>query len=500
MSAYTFPAVTIQSTLTFTAKRWGQFPTITFTNGATAGHEVVTIASDLSNITVQIQDGVTTQGQVKAAIDATAGSATGISAGDLVAVTITTGHTADAVKTCVNATMSGGTAAVAASKTIAHLVYTAQTAGSAGNSIRIRYTSGGSLSVSVSSNDITIQLKNDGSSTNAAIKAAVDASSPAHALVAVASDGLAMSFVPGTDAASSFTNLVGGSDLTSASKVVQDLTFTSYPKGTAGNGATITYTTGATAGSEVVSGTAAAVSVQIQNGTSTATQIKTALDAATVTALKATGTCTFGSPSNGDTFVVDGVTFTKAASASGLNFTLIADLTAAIVANCADVTATDDGTTVTITAIVPGVAGNAITMSHTGTALTPSGATLASGRDGITTTISGTGSNAQKTVNVAAMTGSAVSPFLSFYSDQAGTALTASYVYFPFGNVMQELSIINDEASGAKVVIYSFDGSNEAGQIPATGNLTLQNVNKSGIFLKRDSNGAPAYRVMGVAR
>jgi len=403
--SYTFPSVTIQSTLVITAKRWAQFPTITFTNGATAGSEVVTVASDLSKITVQIQDGVTTQGQVKAAIDATAGSANGLSAGDLVSVTITTGHTGDAVKTCVNATMSGGTVAVAASKTIGHLVYTAQTAGAAGNSIRIKYTSGGSLSVSVSSNDITIQLKNDGSSTNSLIKAAVDASSPAHALVAVKSDGLAMSYVPSTDAAAAFVSLVGGTDLTNAQKIVQDLTFKSWPQGTAGNGATISYTTGATAGAEVVSGTAAAVSVQIQNGTSTATQIKTALDAATVTALKASGTITFGSPSNGDTVTIDGVTFTKAASASGLNFTLIADLTAAIVANCTHVTATDDGTTVTVTAINPGVAGNSIAMSKTGSALTLSGATLANGRDGITTTVSGTGSNAQKTVNAATMSG-----------------------------------------------------------------------------------------------
>lgn len=494
--SYTFPSVVVQTQMTFTAKRWGQFPTISFTNGATAGSEVVSVDSSF-NITVQIESGVSTMLQVKTAIDATAGSATGLSAGDLVSVAIVSGHNSDTVVTCKNATLSGGTAAVASSRTIGHLVYTAQTAGAAGNSIRVKYTSGGSLSVSVSSLDITVQLKNDGSSTNALIKAAVDASSPAHALVAVASDGLATSFVPTTAMASSFLNLAGGTDLTAASKIVQDLTFKSWPAGTVGNGVTVSYTTGATAGAEVVSGTVAAASVQIQNGTSTATQIKTALDAASISAVKASGTVTYGSPSNGDTLVVSGTTFTKAASGDATHFSTIAELTA-LINGLTNVTATDDGTTITIVAVTPGVVGNAITLAKTGTALSLSGATLANGRDGIQTIISGTGSTAQKTVNSAPMTGAAEAPFLSFYQDQAVAALTTSYVYSSFNGTARSLTIINDEASGSKVVIYSLDGTNEAGQIPATGNISITNANKSGIFLKRDSNGAPAYRVMAI--
>lgn len=66
---------------------------------------------------------------------------------------------------------------------------------------------------------------------------------------------------------------------TPATLVEQDLTFTVNSVGTAGNAATLEYTTGGTAGSEVVSNVGLAFSVQIEDGVSTATQIKTALDA-----------------------------------------------------------------------------------------------------------------------------------------------------------------------------------------------------------------------------
>lgn len=396
-NTYVFPTVVIDSFLTFTAKRWGQFPTISFTNGATAGSEVVSVDSSL-NITVQIASGVSTNLQIKTAIDATAGSLTGLSAGDLVSVAITGGHNSDTHLTVKNAALAGGTALTKSSLTIGHLVFQAQTGGTAGNSIRIKYTSGGSLSVSVSSSDITIQLKNDGSSTNALIKAAVDASSPAHALVSVASDGLAMSFVPTVAMASAFLNLSGGTAAVAPFVVLQDLTITSLSTGIAANGKTVTYTTGATAGAEVVTVVSGNVNVQIQNGVSTATQINAALGAAgAFTALYAA-------------------------------------------------------------------------------------------------TISGTGSTAQKTINGALMTGAVGPNDLSFYVDNTITALTSSFVFFPFNNVMRNFNVYNDETSGAKTVIFSFDGTNISGQILPTENAQLFDINQSGVFLKYGS-GAPVYRV-----
>lgn len=74
-----------------------------------------------------------------------------------------------------------------------NLVFTADTAGTAGNNIRIRYVVAGNntaLSVSVSSSDITVNLATNGSgiptSTAAQVLAAINASGPASALIDVA--------------------------------------------------------------------------------------------------------------------------------------------------------------------------------------------------------------------------------------------------------------------------------------------------------------------------
>ena len=64
-----------------------------------------------------------------------------------------------------------------------------------------------------------------------------------------------------------------------ASKVIQDLTFTADSWGIAD--ISIEYTTGGTAGSEVVSVVGHAISVQIESGVSTATQVKAAIDGST---------------------------------------------------------------------------------------------------------------------------------------------------------------------------------------------------------------------------
>lgn len=310
---YTYPSVAIQTNLTFTAKRWGQFPTISFTNGATAGSEVVSVDSS-NNITVKIQSGVSTMLQIKTAVDNHVVTS-GLSAADLVSVSITSGHNSDTVVTCDAAFLRGGVAAAKAALTVGHLVFTAQSAGSAGNSTRVKYTSGSSLTITVATNDITIQLKDDGSTTNADIKTAVDGDTDAHALVAVASDGIAMSFVPTTAMLSAFTNLSGGVSAAAATHVVQDLTFTAASTGTSGNAVSVTYTSGATAGSEVVSVNGNAISIQIANGTSTATQIKAAFDAAA--AATALASCTISGTGATAQKTVNGASMTGA-SVSGL--------------------------------------------------------------------------------------------------------------------------------------------------------------------------------------
>lgn len=77
-----------------------------------------------------------------------------------------------------------------------NLLFTADAAGTGGNSIRIRYVVAGNnttLTVAVSSNDITVNLATNGSgvptSTGAQVLAAINASGPAAALIDTAHAG-----------------------------------------------------------------------------------------------------------------------------------------------------------------------------------------------------------------------------------------------------------------------------------------------------------------------
>jgi hypothetical protein len=105
------------------------------------------------------------------------------------------------------------------------LTFTADTAGSGGNSIRVRYVVAGTstaLSVSVSTNDITVNVATNGggapTSTAAQVKTAVDASGPAAALIntanAAGNDGT------GVVAAMAFTNLAGGASVDGSGNLV----------------------------------------------------------------------------------------------------------------------------------------------------------------------------------------------------------------------------------------------------------------------------------------
>lgn len=105
---YTFPSVAINN-MTYTAKRWGQFPTISYTTGGTAGAEVVTLASDLSNINVKLSDGVSTNLQVQTAILAVLATVQSLMPSDLVSIAITSGHNSD---TCTSQTAAAMTGAV----------------------------------------------------------------------------------------------------------------------------------------------------------------------------------------------------------------------------------------------------------------------------------------------------------------------------------------------------------------------------------------------------
>lgn len=173
-----------------------------------------------------------------------------------------------------------------------NITYTAKLVGVAGTSIRIRYVVAGNntaLSVSVSGNDITVNVATNGSgvatSTATLIKAAVDGSGPASALVSTALVG---GLGTGIVNAFGYQNLVDGSpkaSLTSPSQVAQgSLVFTANAQGSNGNNIRVRYVVSgvSTPLSIAVSGNDITVNVQTNGASaaiSTATQILAALNA-----------------------------------------------------------------------------------------------------------------------------------------------------------------------------------------------------------------------------
>ncbi len=112
---YTYPFAVINH-VTYTALRWGQFPTITYDTSnedVTAGHEIVQVADDLSDITIFIEDGVSTNANIKAAILASDTTVQSLYARNLISAVIAGGHTAD-TNTDVSATDLTGAVSVPA--------------------------------------------------------------------------------------------------------------------------------------------------------------------------------------------------------------------------------------------------------------------------------------------------------------------------------------------------------------------------------------------------
>lgn len=276
--ADTLASVVIQD-LTFTARRHGQSVLVSYLSGGVAGAETISVTAQSgatpAHLRVTIASGTSTANQIKAAVEANG------EANALVSVTVT-GTGTNVQLTANGASLSGGHAAAKASLLVqGTMLLTADTAGTAGNSIRFRFTGGataGSEIVSVSVNDISVQIE-DGVSNFAQIKTAIEADAPAAALVDVSFTGPSTATKALVASMDSYTNLSGGLAAASAAVVVQDLTIAADATGTAANGTTYTYTTGATAGSEVVTIGSGTISVQIENGVSTATEIETALNA-----------------------------------------------------------------------------------------------------------------------------------------------------------------------------------------------------------------------------
>ncbi len=354
----TLAAVVIQD-LTFTETQLGLGLSISYTNGATAGAEVVTADPQAKTISIQIESGVSTATQIRAAFNAST-----VAVG--MATCTVSGTGSNAQVTCKNATLSGGTTGAKATFTLLNgFSLEAVTGGTAGNDLRFKLVAGGTAgaeAVTVSTNDISVEIE-DGVSTWNQIRTALHAESAFTALASVRTSRSFDGPAP-VEPFESFANFTGGTAAAAASVVVQDLTFAGDVTGTAKNDSTISYTTGATAGAEVVSVSGQNVNVQIQNGVSTATQIATAF---------AASAAADGVAASGIVTVVD---YTKASAVAASGTVTVADYTkASAVAASGTVTVVDYAALhgqaaslvvqdLTYTALASGPSGNAITVEY----------------------------------------------------------------------------------------------------------------------------------------
>lgn len=473
--------------LTYTEKQLGLGVTVTYKNGGTAGSELVEV-DDVGKhlITVTIESGTSTATQIKAAVDAHKRAA------ELVTVSIT-GTGSNAQVTCVEATLASGSEAIKASKQLNGLYVEALAAGTAGNSIRVKFVNG-TADVTVATNDITVTFPNgtDALTVAALINADVEAN------LLVKATGSSANTLR-ADMAADFVALAGGAAAVAASVTEQDLKFAWNTADTGGNGQTVTFTTGATAASEVVSVDASRnLTVQIENGVSTATQIKTAIDAeadAVPAAATADITVVDYTQLTGAVLTVNGTDLTEGVdwTAATDNNTTAASLELAVEAVTGiNSSATDN--VITAVAATAGAAGNAITLASSDeTNLTISGSTFAGGHDGFVITIPGTGSNAQVTVNAAATAGAVGDgAYGAYYKDQSITPITDAFVAFTWNFPAKKITLTNTETTGTDTLVVSFDGTNNHAVLTFGQSLVLENTNYYGFRLKY-LNAAPNY-------
>lgn len=386
--------------LTFTQVQHGTDFTITYLNGGIAGQETVTYAG--TDIYIKIASGTSTATQIKAAFDADH-EATSI------ATCTISGTGSNAQKSAVQAYLSGGANATKAAAPLAFAMrLEARTAGTAGNSIQYVFADTGTLSVVVVGNDITINVDDTVTSWED-VESALRASAPASTLVGVFSPNDMSQFTVDIVAQNLplvLTPLAGGTAATAPAVAIQDLTYTSTTSGPTSLRQSITYTHGATAGSEVVTLDAnGSETIQIENGVSTATQVKAAHDA----------------------------------SAPALALRTVA--------------------------------------------------------------ITGTGTNAQYTVNMEdAITSEATPSTKDYFSDQTIIPLTADFVAQPFGFHARTVVLSNDETAGTDVVEWSFDGTNKGGELEPGESITLDKLGNGTAVISLRSAAVADYHlnVIGV--
>jgi hypothetical protein len=460
---------------------------------------------------VQIENGVSTATQIKAAFDAStaangtkaAGTATVVSYAALapVAAIAATGSITYGVPVASAAEVP----AAEATKTFDSVIYTAVEAGTAGNSITIEYDndlagSGDVAVVEVIGTAILVHMDDTAvtGTTGNTIKAAVNADVEANLLVVV------------TGASASVQAAMAATPLEDGAEIVPEVVGTTIIV----NGTTFTYVAAAPGAGEFSTiGELEALVEAVtgvnssENGTVVAITAAVAGVAGNAITLARAGTGTLavsGATLTGGAEAIAGKSVTVAGHAlvAGVDFTAETnnDTTAESLKDAihalSEVNATRTDNIVSVVAANIGVAGNAIAMTTTGgAALTLSGASLSGGLDGWECTVSGTGSTAQVTVNEAATSGAIAPSGTSFLMTEAERTIKENYFVYQFGFIPSRLRIKNTDPSGENILVISYDGVNPAVALAAGQELLLDSAGiriPHAVALKY-TTGAPAY-------
>jgi hypothetical protein len=387
--------------------------------------------------------------------------------------------------------------ATLATAVIQDLTYTEKTLGL---DVSITYTNdgvAGSEVVSVSGHNISVKIES-GVSTATQIRTKVLAHNEAKDLVTIVISGT------GSNAQVSCVraSLANGSVALKASKQIGGILYTAKVAGVAGNSITIQYVHHATTLSAVATGND--IVVTFKSGVTKMSAIMALIRADTnCNALVAV-----------TQVVPDSEQYVSYAS-SALNLATGADAieSSVIVQDLTFASITQDSSKngKTITYLPGGTAGSEVVTVLTGNVTVEIEDGVSDADDiktavdlvtaftnDYTCTVSGTGSNAQTTVNAVALSGGVGNGEAAIFVNDAALTLTSNYQLVNFNFTARQLFIVNDESSGAKAVIYSYDGITDHEQLDPGESITLDNANANGIFLKYGT-GAPAYKLMAAA-
>jgi len=118
----------------------------------------------------------------------------------------------------------------------------------------------------------------------------------------------------------------------------------------------------------------------------------------------------------------------------------------------------------------------------------------------VASVVTGTGSNGQTTQGPTSLAGEVVPSTKDYYLDQTITALTGSFVAFPFGFHARTVIISNDMVSGTDLVQWSFGGQEIGGILEPGESITLDKLGNGTAVISLKCTGTPDYHmnVVGV--